>query len=69
MTNTNKQGNSSEPHNKYATLRLLVDEIAADDGLSGVIRIDIARAPAVQHAYGLAHRGLSVPNTVDTGFL
>ncbi len=68
MTNTNDQGNSSEPHNEYATLRLVVDEIAADVGLSGVIRIDIDAAPAVQHAYGLAHRGLNVPNTVDTQF-
>jgi CubicO group peptidase (beta-lactamase class C family) len=46
----------------------LVDGIAADVGLSGVIRIDVAGSLAVQRAYGLAHRGLGVPNTVDTQF-
>ena len=46
----------------------LVDGIAADVGLSGVIRIDVDGRLAVQQAYGLAHRGLGVPNTVDTQF-
>jgi CubicO group peptidase (beta-lactamase class C family) len=46
----------------------LVDGIAADVGLSGVIRIDLDGSLAVQRAYGLAHRGLGVPNTVDTLF-
>jgi CubicO group peptidase (beta-lactamase class C family) len=46
----------------------LVDGIAADVGLSGVIRIDLEGSLAVQRAYGLAHRGLGVPNTVDTQF-
>ena len=46
----------------------LVDRIAADVGLSGVIRIDVEGSLAVQRAYGLAHRGLGVPNTVDTQF-
>ena len=46
----------------------LVDGIAADVGLSGVIRIDVEGGPTVQRAYGLAHRGLGVPNTVDTQF-
>jgi CubicO group peptidase (beta-lactamase class C family) len=46
----------------------LVDGIAADVGLSGVIRIDLEGSLAVQQAYGLAHRGLGVPNTVDTQF-
>jgi CubicO group peptidase (beta-lactamase class C family) len=46
----------------------LVDEIAADVGLSGVIRVDLDGQLAVQRAYGLAHRGLGVPNTVDTQF-
>lgn len=45
-----------------------VDGIAADVGLSGVIRIDLEGSLAVQRAYGLAHRGLGVPNTVDTQF-
>jgi CubicO group peptidase (beta-lactamase class C family) len=46
----------------------LVDRIAADKGLSGVIRIDIDGRLAVQRAYGLAHRGLGVATTVDTQF-
>ena len=46
----------------------LVDRIAADEGLSGVVRIDLDGRVAVQRAYGLAHRGLGVPSTVDTQF-
>ncbi len=45
-----------------------VDGIAADVGLSGVVRIDVEGRLAVQRAYGLAHRGLGVANTVDTQF-
>jgi CubicO group peptidase (beta-lactamase class C family) len=43
-----------------------VDEIAAEVGFSGVIRVDLDGSLAVQRAYGLAHRSLGVPNTVDT---
>ena len=32
----------------------------------GVIRVDLDGRLAVQRAYGLAHRGLGVPTTVDT---
>ncbi len=46
----------------------LVDGIAADVGLSGVVRIDLEGSLAVQRAYGLAHRGVGVANTVDTQF-
>jgi CubicO group peptidase (beta-lactamase class C family) len=46
----------------------LVDAIAADVGLSGVVRVDLDGTLAVQRAYGLAHRGLDVPTTVDTQF-
>lgn len=46
----------------------LVDGIAADVGFSGVVRIDVDGSLAVQRAYGLAHRGLGVPNTVHTQF-
>ena len=46
----------------------LVDRIAADVGLSGVIRVDVDGRLAVARAYGLAHRGLGVPTTVDTQF-
>jgi len=46
----------------------LVDAIAAHEALSGAIRIDREGHPSVQRAYGLAHRGLGVANTVDTRF-
>ena len=46
----------------------LVDGIAVDVGLSGVVRVDLDGRLAVQRAYGLAHRGLGVANTVDTQF-
>ena len=37
-------------------------------GLSGVIRVDLDGSVAVQRVYGVAHRGLGVPTTVDTQF-
>lgn len=46
----------------------LVDEIASDVSLSGVVRVDLDGSLAVQRAYGLAHRGHGVPTTVDTQF-
>ena len=45
-----------------------VDRIVADVGLSGVVRIDLDGVVAFERAYGLAHRGLGVANTVDTQF-
>ena len=46
----------------------LVDGIAAEVGFSGVIRVDVDGRVAVQRAYGSAHCGLGVANTVDTQF-
>jgi CubicO group peptidase (beta-lactamase class C family) len=46
----------------------LVDRLVADEGLSGVVRVDRAGTIAVQRAYGLAHRGLGIPTTIDTQF-
>jgi CubicO group peptidase (beta-lactamase class C family) len=46
----------------------MVERIAAEEGLSGVIRVDLDGSLAVQRAYGLAHRGLGVPTTVDMQF-
>ncbi len=46
----------------------LVDGVAAAEGLSGAIRIDLDGDIAVQQAFGLAHRGHGVPTTVDTQF-
>jgi len=43
----------------------MVDQIAAEEGLSGVVRIDLDGSVAVQQSYGLAHRGLGVPTAVE----
>ena len=45
-----------------------VDEIAERTSFSGVVRVDRADEPVLVKAYGLAHRGLGVPNAVDTRF-
>jgi CubicO group peptidase (beta-lactamase class C family) len=49
-------------------LGALIDRIVADVGLSGVVRVDLLGSVAVQRAFGLAHRGLGIANTVDTQF-
>ncbi len=45
-----------------------IDRIVGEEGLSGVVRVDLDGRVAHQRAYGLAHRGLGIPNTVDTQF-
>jgi CubicO group peptidase (beta-lactamase class C family) len=45
-----------------------VDEVAEQSAFSGVIRVDRPGEPVWERAYGLAHRGYGVPNTVDTRF-
>ena len=45
-----------------------VDRVAADTGFSGVVRVDRDGEVALARAYGLAHRGWGVANTVDTRF-
>ena len=45
-----------------------IDRIVADEGLSGVVRLDLDGRVAVERAYGLAHRGLGIPTTIDTQF-
>src|SRR5215212_8685003 len=49
-------------------LEALVDGLAAESGFSGVIRVDRDGRVELAKAYGLAHRGCRVPNTVDTRF-
>jgi CubicO group peptidase (beta-lactamase class C family) len=44
-----------------------LDEIARATGFSGVVRVD-GDGQVLARAYGLAHRGHRVPNTVDTRF-
>ena len=45
-----------------------IDQVAATSGFSGVVRVDLDGRVALARAYGLAHRGCPVPNTVDTRF-
>ncbi len=68
MVHSSVQADSSGSGHDQGQLGELVDAIAADVGLSGLIRVDLDGSLAVQRAYGLAHRGLGVPTTVDTQF-
>jgi CubicO group peptidase (beta-lactamase class C family) len=45
-----------------------VDAVAAATGFSGVVRVDRGGRVELAKAYGWAHRGFRVPNTVDTRF-
>jgi len=45
-----------------------VDEVAVGTAFSGVVRVDRGGRVELARAYGLAHRGLGVPVTVDTRF-
>ena len=45
-----------------------VDTLAAAEDFSGVVRVDAGDEVALERAYGLAHRGYEIPNTVDTRF-
>jgi len=45
-----------------------VDDIATQTGFSGVVRLDRGDTTEFAKAYGLAHRGYSIANTVDTRF-
>ena len=45
-----------------------IDRIATETAFSGVVRFDRANDTVFVKAYGLAHRGHAIPNTVDTQF-
>jgi CubicO group peptidase (beta-lactamase class C family) len=47
-------------------LEAAVDVVAAATGFSGVVRVDRGGRVELAKAYGWAHRGLRIPNTVDT---
>ena len=68
MVHSSGRAESSGSGHDQEQLGELIDGIAADVGLSGLIRVDLDGSLAVQRAYGLAHRGLGVPTTVDTQF-
>jgi CubicO group peptidase (beta-lactamase class C family) len=52
----------------HSELREAVDALAAENGFSGAVRVDRGDEVELVAAYGLAHRGLEVPNTVETQF-
>jgi CubicO group peptidase (beta-lactamase class C family) len=45
-----------------------VDRLAAETGFSGVVRVDRGGVIELAKAYGLAHRGAGLANTIDTQF-
>jgi CubicO group peptidase (beta-lactamase class C family) len=45
-----------------------LDTLASETAFSGVVRVDRAGVVELARAYGLAHRGLEIPNEVDTRF-
>ena len=45
-----------------------LDQLAAETGFAGVVRIDVGGELAFARAYGLAHRGYGIENTLDTRF-
>ena len=45
-----------------------IDALAAEKAFSGVVRVDRGDDVVLEKAYGLAHRGYEIPNTVDTRF-
>jgi CubicO group peptidase (beta-lactamase class C family) len=45
-----------------------VDRVAAETGFSGVVRVDRGDGVELAKAYGLAHRGHRIANTVETQF-
>jgi CubicO group peptidase (beta-lactamase class C family) len=53
---------------RMADLAESVDRIDAETRFSGVVRVDRAGEPELAAAYGSAHRGFGIANTVDTRF-
>lgn len=49
-------------------LEFELDSLAAETAFSGVVRVDDADRLVLAKAYGHAHRGFAIPNTVDTRF-
>ncbi|HEX5696885.1 MAG TPA: serine hydrolase domain-containing protein [Acidimicrobiia bacterium] len=45
-----------------------LDGLASETAFSGVVRVDRAGRLEIAKAYGLAHRGWDIPNSVDTRF-
>lgn len=45
-----------------------LDEVAAEHGFSGAVRVDRTGRTELERAYGMADRSLGVPNTLETQF-
>ena len=45
-----------------------VERIASQTAFSGVVRVDRGGEVELAKAYGLAHRGWGIANTIDTRF-
>ena len=45
-----------------------LNQIAVEEGLSGVLRVDVEGDVAYEGAFGLSHRALGIANTIDTQF-
>ena len=45
-----------------------IDAIAGETAFAGVVRVDRGAETVLAKAYGLAHRGLGLPNAADTQF-
>jgi len=45
-----------------------LDSLVAAERFSGVVRIDRGGEVELAVAYGMAHRGWGIPNTIDTRF-
>ena len=50
------------------SLQRELDSLAAETSFAGVVRVDRGGDVVVERAYGLAHRGFGIPNSVDTRF-
>jgi CubicO group peptidase (beta-lactamase class C family) len=50
------------------SLQRELDSLAAETSFAGVVRVDRGGDVVVERAYGLAHRGCGIPNSVDTRF-
>lgn len=45
-----------------------LDALAAETSFSGAVRVEDGDGVRLEQAYGLAHRGFGIPNTLDTRF-
>lgn len=45
-----------------------LETLAAETGFAGVVHVDRGGETRLAQAYGLAHRGWEIPNTIDTRF-